>query len=156
MNRTAEAASGKLLCFYEDASMSPDGSGIQVTDYLPRNRIGQLDSIAPVKDLPAALQFESTVAPLRIVLSMATWCEKCQAKIEETAWIKKHFADQVEVIAVPVDLKDNQKKLDAYMQKFQPEYTLLKKDLMRSLALLNKNRLALKNGQRPRQDDTRT
>ena len=139
---------GTLLTFYEDESMSADATnGSVIATYQAVPMPTAESAVANMKN--ADLKLKPTPAPLRLVLSMATWCEKCKSKIDDVAWLKKQFGDQLDIIAVPIDLQDSQKKLDAYVAQYEPTYTLLGKDLMRSLAVLELVKSELGDGALP-------
>lgn len=68
-------------------------------------------------------------APIRVYTTMATWCESCLRHLPEVNAMCDVLADDnVEIIALPIDLDDNEQKLTAYAEKFQPRYRL-RKDL---------------------------
>ena len=141
--------SGQLVTVYEDAGMSSAENGIEVTPYGPARWQPAMTTSSARKKLPNGFGLSPSQAPLRVVLAMATWCEKCRSKIDEIKWLQEQFGDQVQFIAIPVDLKDSQQKLDDYVAKFKPTYRLLKKDLMRSLAALELAKSELGDGALP-------
>ena len=68
-------------------------------------------------------------APIRVYTTMATWCESCLRHLPElNAMCDVLSEEQVEIVALPIDLDDNEQKLTAYVKKFQPRYRL-RKDL---------------------------
>lgn len=137
VRRGAELAAGKRMTFFEDDSMSANGSGVDMADYRAIDLAQVTERKPQSKSVPKDLKLKPSDAKLRIVMSMATWCEKCRSKIEEIAWLQQQFGDQLEVLAIPVDLKDSQEMLDEYVAKYQPGYKLLNQDLMRSIAILD-------------------
>ena len=68
-------------------------------------------------------------APIRVYTTMATLCEACLRHLPEVNALCDVLAEeQVEIVALPVDTDDNEQKLSAYTEKFQPRYRL-RKDL---------------------------
>lgn len=139
---------GAMLTFYEDESMSPDGTSSVITPYrsVPMP-IVESTALANLK--PVDLKLAPSHSRLRLVVSMATWCEKCKTKIDEVAWLNKHFGDRLDIVAIPIDLQDSQQKLDAYVERYKPEYTILKRDLMQTLAVLDLVKSRLGDGALP-------
>lgn len=68
-------------------------------------------------------------APIRVYTTMATWCPSCLRHLPEVNAMCDVLAeDHVEIVALPIDVDDNEQKLMAYTEKFQPRYRL-RKDL---------------------------
>lgn len=71
-------------------------------------------------------------SPIRVYTTMATWCESCLRHLPEVNAICEALAeDHIEIVALPIDPKDNEQKLTAYAEKFQPRYRL-RKDLSKA------------------------
>jgi hypothetical protein len=77
--------------------------------------------------LAAANGARDTSAPLRLLTTMATWCDSCKGELPQVARLRRSFGpDEVALLGVPVDEDDDRAKLDAYEQEHRPAYTLLK------------------------------
>ena len=64
-------------------------------------------------------------APIRVYTTMATWCQSCLRHLPEVNAMCDVLAeDHVEIVALPIDVDDNDQKLTAYAEKFQPRYRL--------------------------------
>lgn len=68
-------------------------------------------------------------SPIRVYTTMATWCEACLRHLPEVSAMCEVLAEEhVEIVALPIDGDDNEQKLAAYEERFQPRYRL-RKDL---------------------------
>ena len=64
-------------------------------------------------------------APIRVYTTMATWCQSCLRHLPEVNAMCDVLAeDHVEIVALPIDVDDNEQRLTAYAEKFQPRYRL--------------------------------
>lgn len=101
----------------------------QVESYR-KDRLASLASRNAVKHAPgrrlAAATATGSAAPLRLLKTMATWCKKCRGELPQVAELREAFdADQLALLAVPIDENDDAAKLVAYMKKHDPAYELL-------------------------------
>jgi thiol-disulfide isomerase/thioredoxin len=66
-------------------------------------------------------------APLRILTTMATWCERCKGELPQLTQLRGAFdPKQVALLGVPVDEDDDASRLDEYEKEYAPAYELLK------------------------------
>ena len=66
-----------------------------------------------------------TRAPLRLLTTMATWCEACKAELPQIQMLRETFSpEEVELIGVPIDEDDDATMLDAYEAEYHPAYRL--------------------------------
>ena len=123
-------AAGSQVTVYEDASHSPDGRGFRVEPYRAAGLAQAASHRAERRADPRRLEFTTKIddeAPLRIVTTMATWCDNCKGELPQLAKLRETFAaDQVALVAVPVDEDDDRAKLEAYEREYEPAYALLK------------------------------
>ncbi|MCA9264942.1 MAG: ASPIC/UnbV domain-containing protein [Planctomycetales bacterium] len=121
---------GSLVTVYEDVSVSPDNTGYTVAPYgsppstsLATHTSGDRPRLQergwPVGDVPVQAQ-------LRIMTSMATWCEACKRELPQLARLREHFsAEDVQFYGVPVDPLDDAALLTEYRSTYAPAYELL-------------------------------
>ena len=131
-------AAGTLLTIYENPQASPNGTAFVSQPYQSRQSslanplrasrrskqavskklvIGKIRSIPP----------KSNAQPkLRIFTTMATWCASCRQHLPQLKHLKETVGSEtIEIVAVPVDEKDDLQKLTAYVAKWQPPYRML-------------------------------
>ena len=69
----------------------------------------------------------NTQAPIRVYTTMATWCQSCLRHLPEVNAMCEVLAEeQVEIIALPIDVDDDEQKLTAYVEQLKPLYRLRK------------------------------
>lgn len=124
----AHVPADSLVTVYEDPAASPDGSGFAVEPY----RTDGLHARAKRRSLPrrrldVATRGDVGAAPLRLVTTMATWCEACRGELPQLALLREQFdTDELALLGVPVDDEDDAAKLTAYEREHAPAYQLLK------------------------------
>ncbi len=115
-----------LVTVYEDPSEAADGSGFQIEPY---RKSGVVTPASRVAGAPLALGPEVTdghAVPLRVLVTMATWCEACTSELPQVARLRTAFAeDQLDLVGVPVDEDDDDAALAAYLEAHAPAYRLL-------------------------------
>lgn len=116
-----------LVTIYEDAAESPDGSGFALEPYLRSPRVATAPQTARGQRLLLrAGNGHEGGAPIRLLTTMATWCEVCRGELDQVALLKRTFsADQLDLIGVPVDEDDDSDVLAAYRREHAPAYLLL-------------------------------
>jgi len=68
-----------------------------------------------------------TDAPLRLLTTMATWCESCKGELPQIERLRATFPPgQVALLGIPIDEDDDIEKLHAYETEHHPAYTLEK------------------------------
>lgn len=66
-------------------------------------------------------------AELSLYTTTATWCAACKKEQPQVAYLRERFSeDEVALFGVPTDPADTDEKLDAYVAKYRPAYTLLR------------------------------
>jgi thiol-disulfide isomerase/thioredoxin len=125
-------AAGSLVTVYEDASQSSDGSGFSIAPY---RLVGLANRAARAKrEMPVAQRLAiagrkgrgNTAAKLKLVTTMATWCEACKAELPQLKRLRTEFGmDELELLGVPVDENDDSRKLAAYVKIHSPSYDML-------------------------------
>ena len=130
---------GSQLTFYENPEESKEESGIAIARYAKRSMDVRPQNTSSKRlfvskdftELERA-RFQSWIAPrvnekdakLFLVTSMATWCPACRGALSQWAYLKDVYGDQVACFAVPVDSRDSNEKLEAYLNRNQPAYEL--------------------------------
>ena len=145
----ANAKPGSLNTFFENAAEANAENGVNVSTYQSSKLVRYPALRGLEKGKKVDLKLEPSNAPLRLVLSMRTSCEKCRSKIDEVATLQDQFGDRLEIIAVPIDLQDSQDELDSYVAQYKPAYRLLKNDMMRSLNVIELVKKVLGDGALP-------
>ena len=123
-------AAGSLVTLYEDP---PAGKDAAVTTPYKRAKAAPIK--LPPRPLPVP-DFGSRVldlgkdkagkAPLRLYLTMATWCGPCAREVPVLNRLRAALpAADVAMLAIPVDAEDKADKLGAFMAEQKPPYTLL-------------------------------
>ncbi len=75
----------------------------------------------------AAANAAGNGAPLRLLTTMATWCDACKAELPQVAMLREAFdSSELALLGVPVDEDDDLAKLTRYEAEYQPAYQLLK------------------------------
>jgi thiol-disulfide isomerase/thioredoxin len=128
----AFAAEGSLVTVYEDASESPDGSGFRIAPYrvaglAVRAASASRSELAPQRLEIAARKAEGhPVARLKLVTTMATWCDACKGELPQLKRLRAEFAaDELELLGVSVDENDDARKLEKYVKVYAPAYQML-------------------------------
>ncbi|HWB03315.1 MAG TPA: ASPIC/UnbV domain-containing protein [Verrucomicrobiales bacterium] len=127
---TGPVPAGTLLTCYEKALEVPyKGAGphFQRTPYrlkLP-SRPNQ-SSERPSSPFASADTGARPETKVRVYTSMATWCPSCAKHLPQQKRLAAQISsDAVELIAVPIDEKEDPAKLQAYAEKTHPPYRLL-------------------------------
>lgn len=75
----------------------------------------------------AAANGSGSAAPLRVLTTMATWCDSCRAELPQVAKLREAFDPaEVALLGIPVDEDDDARKLSRYEEEFTPAYELQK------------------------------
>jgi thiol-disulfide isomerase/thioredoxin len=128
----ADAKAGAIITAHES-----DDSPFTQESYAPAAKslamIAQKNDVFPI-EVPGA----STSTQLRIYTTTATWCAACIKHLPHVKLLKDTLASEgVEFIGVPIDEDDTTSKLQDFMKRWKPSYSLL-------AALPYKDRKALK------------
>jgi hypothetical protein len=128
----ASVPANSLVTVYEDAAQSPNGSGFVVAPYRLEGlaaRAAAAPRDAEVERRLAIAGAEgrgNTKARLKLVTTMATWCEACKGELPQVKRLRAAFdADTLEILGVPVDENDTTEMLEAYVRLNEPAYTML-------------------------------
>ena len=130
--RTTEASAveaGSLLVVHEDPAHGPGGQAVARSPYSAPDAtaLAVADPAAhpaPGRG-PLLLPRHRRDAPLRVLTTMATWCEVCLGELPHLAWLREKLGSEVALVGVPMDETDTPAKLRAYVERHQPPYELL-------------------------------
>jgi len=119
-----------LVTVYENASESPDGSGLAVDRYRIEGLAARARRAAPPAGPEARLELAAlggngAGARVRVFTTMATWCETCKGELPQVALLRKSFGEELALVGVPVDEHDDAAKLARYREENAPAYRLL-------------------------------
>jgi thiol-disulfide isomerase/thioredoxin len=130
------------------SQVGPIHAGALVTVFEnPADNGGQVARIEPYRPAAASLALAVAPAPsgprpggpvlsaqqlpaladdgLVVYTSMATWCQVCRGELPQIARLRESFArDEVELVAVPTDVTDDDAKLGRYVAAHSPRYAL--------------------------------
>jgi thiol-disulfide isomerase/thioredoxin len=120
---------GTLVTLYEDP---PAGKDAAVKSAYKRKK-GELKlgpMPLPVPDFgPRTLDLgkdKAGKAPLRLYLTMATWCGPCAREVPTLKRLRAALPEaDVAMLAIPVDREDTQEKLASFMAEHKPPYALI-------------------------------
>lgn len=116
-------AAGTLLTIYENPAEAPDGTSFAAIPYAADPQVAVASTYPSQPTLPAPLESD---ARLTLYVSMATWCAACTSKLPLIEQIRQQFtAEELEIVAIPIDDTDTTEKLQSYQTKYQPSYRLL-------------------------------
>ncbi|MDD9937205.1 MAG: ASPIC/UnbV domain-containing protein [Myxococcales bacterium] len=122
--RFAPIEAGQLLTVHEDASETPDGSGLLREPY-GRPAADERPSVAPAQQLPFVSRLPGRAA-LNVLITTATWCESCKGELPALSRLRKSFAaSEVALFGVPIDPADDGAKLEAFVRDHDPAYAML-------------------------------
>lgn len=122
---------GTLLTVYEDPAQAPGGQPFVRAAYRvpPRPRPPApaplpTPSVGPrTLDLGAA---EAGPAPLRLYLTMATWCGPCAREVPVLQRLRAALPEsELAMLAVPVDAQDTPARLGEWAAQHRPPYRFL-------------------------------
>ncbi|MEM7412072.1 MAG: ASPIC/UnbV domain-containing protein [Myxococcota bacterium] len=130
LQEVAAADAGSLVTLYEDPAESPDGSGVVVEPYRRPGLAAKARQASPrslaLKKLALSSYGSSNGAKLRMLTTMATWCETCKGELPQIALLRDAFdAKDVALLGVPVDEDDDPAKLERYRDENEPAYEML-------------------------------
>lgn len=124
--RLENVAAGQLATVFEDVAESPDGSGFAVSQYLVAAQPvakADLPQTKSAKRPPAA---NGPKSELTLFTSVATWCPNCRKQIPQLHLLRQEFtADQLGIFGASVDENDSADKLQQYVLKNRPPYSLV-------------------------------
>lgn len=68
---------------------------------------------------------DQTAGTLRMMTTMATWCDACKHQIPQLAHLRSTFADtELSMLGVPIDPIDTSSDLEDYKREFSPPYKI--------------------------------
>ena len=113
-----------LVTVFENAEESVDKTGFEKTPYLV-NRASSDDAINDRVDMQRFSGPLESEAPLRVYLSMATWCPNCSRELPQLKQLRDRFSDsEVAMVGVPIDDTETDDDLRRYVTANQPPYQL--------------------------------
>ena len=117
---------GTLVTVYENPSHSPTGQPFVFEPYKVVSPSRQ--SIIDNRWRLSIVSRQSSIvnSKLRMYMTMATWCVSCKRELPQLQRLRDQFqSDVLQMYGVPIDSKDVQKKLTAYVAQYKPAYKLL-------------------------------
>ena len=121
--RVENVTAGQLATAFENAEESSDGSGFEVSRYLVDPQ-----PVAKAAGEKSAKPSKAAGVPkseLTLFTSVATWCPNCRKQIPQLHLLRQEFtADQLGILGAAVDEGDSKEKLQQYILKNKPPYTL--------------------------------
>lgn len=125
-----DIAVGSLVTIFENPSEAPEGKPFVVEPYRRNVRPGPAASHRMTHQRhPSHLLALATPSPaskLRVFTTMATWCPACRFWQTQVKALATTFDESdLQIFGVPIDPKDTQAQLDAYIEKYHPAYELL-------------------------------
>lgn len=126
------ADSGSLITFFENPADCPDPAGFTTSVYATEIASETAKSAEIANRDEGQFLYEDPSlrndnAKLRVMFSMATWCESCRSKADQIARLNEHFAGKnVEFYGIPVDPADTSEKLADYEKNWETPYKLLR------------------------------
>ena len=118
-------AAGQLATVFEDATESSDGSGFEVSRYLVAAQPVAKAAVPQKTPTKRAQAASGPQSDLTLFTSVATWCPNCRKQIPQLHLLREEFtADQLGIFGAAVDESDSADKLQNYVLKNQPPYTL--------------------------------
>ena len=124
-------AEGTLLTVYEREENSPNQTAFTAVRY--RNE-QSINSQVTAKDQRQRIEMRTTgseaetqqESKLKMYVAMATWCAACKKSLPQLNYLRSRYTtDQLEMNGVPIDPKDNELKLEAYIDQNHPPYRLM-------------------------------
>ena len=127
-----EVAAGTLVHVYETATESAP-KGYQTSAYQPvpinladLEKRQAIERAGKVRFQPGPLvaspSIEERPTTARLYVTMATWCSACVEHLPHLQEVADEYADQLQIIGLPVDPEDSAAKLEAFIQRVQPPY----------------------------------
>ena len=122
--RLEDVAASQLATVFEDATESSDSSGFEVSRYLVDPQpVAKAAGGKSAKPSPAA---GGPKSELTLFTSVATWCPNCRKQLPQLHLLRREFtADQLGIFGAAVDEGDSKDKLQQYILKNKPPYTLV-------------------------------
>jgi hypothetical protein len=124
---TESVPEGTLLTCYENPADAPGGEAFVRSLY--RVKLPPQHPATPERSLSPFATADTGARPetqLRVYTSMATWCPSCAKHLPLQKRLAAEMASEpMELIAVPIDEKDDEKKLGTFVDKNHPPYRLL-------------------------------
>ena len=116
----------QLLSIYENSLSSPDGNAYTLGAYKSFDSI----SSRTVENEQGKFNFnfyhENDKSELRVLVSMATWCDSCKNHIPQIEKLKASLhGDSISFYGLPADIADTKDKLNTYSKENQLSYSLL-------------------------------
>lgn len=127
--QTAEhAKAGSVLTFFENPADGPKSGPVATARLRPSKAPPMSQSMPARQDEPLELSaaIGPGTAPMRLLLTTATWCEACRSELPDVARLRETFpTNELEIIAIPTDPEDDESKLREYVRTHRPEYRMV-------------------------------
>jgi thiol-disulfide isomerase/thioredoxin len=122
-------AAGSLVTVFEDPADN-GGRPARIEPYRPTAALA-LNAASGARPRSGGPMLSAPSLPaladdgLVVYTSMATWCAVCKGELPQIARLRESFgADELELVAVPVDATDDEAKLARYVEANAPRYRL--------------------------------
>lgn len=126
VTRTGPVPSGSLVTVYEDPSQAPTQQGFALRAYRPEAAPAAPAAPHDGRRLLARLGGEDG-AELRVLTTLATWCEACREDLPQLELLGEAFGEgEVGLYGLPIDPTDTQAKLDAWLAEHRPPYEVIR------------------------------
>ncbi len=123
--RLENVTAGQLATVFENATESSDGSGFEVSQYLVDAKPIATTVSPRGKSAKASPKANGPKSQLTLFTSVATWCPNCRKQIPQLQLLRQTFtAEQLGIFGAAVDEGDSKDKLQKYVLKHKPPYTL--------------------------------
>ena len=123
-SRCGYLAANQLVTVFEDHDTPDVDNGMQVEPYRvsPMDVAGIEPQMAP-RSLPISIRSDDAAGTLRMMTTMATWCDSCKQQIPQLAHLRRTFANtELTMLGVPIDPIDTSSDLKSYKHEFNPPY----------------------------------
>jgi len=124
VRRVEDVPAGALLTVYEDPRRAPDRQ-TWLREPLLRGSAIATRTRPPSESILPDRGASDPPPRLRVLTTMATWCETCRGELPHFAKLRESFDEaEVQLLGIPVDSGDSRPMLEAWRQRYRPAYEL--------------------------------
>ena len=123
-SRCGDLAANQLVTVFENKDTPDVDNGMRVEPYRmsPTDLTGNEHRKAP-RSLPIIIRSDDAAVTLRMLTTMATWCDACKQQIPQLAHLRRTFTNtELKMLGVPIDPIDTSSDLESYKRSFNPPY----------------------------------
>lgn len=128
VSRVEDVASGKLIVVFENTEQpEAEGREFHVSEY--RRQEHTNSNAKSDVQVPTKARFDHGIEDndkLIVITGMATWCANCQNSIPEMEILNDQLGSSFYFAGISIDDQDTPEKLNAYINKHNPPWQLLK------------------------------